>query len=478
MKLPILFTQPSALRGAPRTGRRLSPRWAVRKELARAAWGLLRGLGALPGFWIEGQGIRQQVRGDVLGTPATPENRPNSAPPIERPLILFLASAEPSGEIHACSLARALQDELRALGAPQPRLFGFGGPALTAAGVTVLGDPGARATMDAGEAARGIGFYSNLLECLTQCCDEENLDAFVAIDSPALHVPMASLAKERGVPTIHFVAPQYWAWAPWRVTRYKRVFDLALTILPFEPRWYRRQEVNHVHVGHPILDTFKNLQEVAPEESRKALALLPGSRAGEIEDNLPWMLARIRECMPKLESKEVLICQSSPRHRERIEAILAREGVQASLVVADLHRCLDQARTAFAVSGTVLLEVMRHGIPAVVIYRVDHGWKRYLSWLLTSPWFGKPNLVAAGEVYPEFAFKGEGDPQAVGEQLISLDRDPQRRRAVSWGIKRAFSRLGGPGATGRAARAILHQIAPGQGAAPAPGPEGKPQQGK
>ena len=474
MKLPILFPQPSALRGAPRTGRRLSPRWAVRKELVRAAWGLLRGLGALPGFWIEGQGIRQQVREDVLGTPATPENRPNSAPPIERPLTLFLASAEPSGEIHACSLARALQEELRVLGAPQPRLFGFGGPALTAAGVTVLGDPGARATMDAGEAARGIGFYSNLLECLAECCDEKTLDAFVAVDSPALHVPMASLARERGVPTIHFVAPQYWAWAPWRVTRYKRVFDLALTILPFEPRWYRRHEVNYVHVGHPILDTFKNLQEVAPEESRRALALLPGSRAGEIEDNLPWMLARIRECMPKLESREVLICQSSPRHRKRIEAILAREGVQASLAVADLHSCLDQARTAFAVSGTVLMEVMRHGIPTVVIYRVDRGWKRYLSWLLTSPWFGKPNLVAAGEVYPEFAFKGEGDPQAVVEQLISLDRDPERRRAVSWGIKRAFSRLGGPGATGRAARAILHQIAPEPGTATGPDPGRRP----
>ena len=462
LKLPTLFSKGPLSLITRRSSQPPSPKWAVRLELGRAMWGLLRGLASLPAFWIEEQGIKQQVRDDVLAAPEAPQTCPVSDPPLHRPLKIFIACAEPSGEIHACSLARALQDELRELGAPPPELFGFGGPALAGAGVTLLGDPGARATMDAGEAARGIGFYSKLMERLARCCDEHSLDAFVPIDSPALHVPMASLAKERGVATIHFVAPQYWAWAPWRVGRYKRVMDLALTILPFEPRWYRRHGVKTSHVGHPILDTLGPLKDLPSQDSRTALVILPGSRVGEIEDNLGWMLARVREQLPRLECTEVLICQSSPRHRERIERILQSESVEAQLMIGDLHACLGRARTAFAVSGTVLMEVMHHRIPALVIYRVDHGWKKRASWLLTSPWFGKPNLVAGEEVFPEFGFVGQGDPEKVGAELVALDTDPTRRQAVSRGIQRAFSRLGATGAAKRAARAILHEVAPAE----------------
>src|SRR5438874_10358663 len=109
-----------------------------------------------------------------------------------------------------------------------------------------------------------------------------------------------SIAQRYGVRTVHFVTPQYWAWAPWRVHAYARTVDRALSILPFEPAWFARRGVRVAHVGHPLLDELE-LSRSPPDSMGTAraptsgspareLVLLPGSRAGVIARNLPWML--------------------------------------------------------------------------------------------------------------------------------------------------------------------------------------------
>jgi lipid-A-disaccharide synthase len=435
----------------PRSDRRRSPRATARLELLRAALGLLRGALALPSAWIEGEGLRAETLDCVRHAQAPGWTEPPA--PEARALTLFIAAAEASGETHAVSLVRALRRRLEQAGAPPPRLLGFGGERLAAEGVELLGNPVDRATMDAGEAARGVGFYAGLLERLAACLDAEPVDAFVSVDSPALHVPMASVARSRGVRTVHFIAPQYWAWAPWRAARYRRVMDLGLTILPFEPEWFRRRRVRVAHVGHPILET---LPQVAPPDdpARRDLVLLPGSRAAEIRDNLPWLLDRLGalELEP---GRPIVVLQTSDRHRAQIEGLLAAHGRGVRLRIASLHEGLATARTALAVSGTVLLEVAHHRLPTVVLYRVVGGWKPLLKGLLLAPWFSKPNLLAGEEVLPEFGFVGEGEPERFEATARRLDQDEAARRAVRRGLDRAFMRLGPPGAADRAAALVL-----------------------
>jgi lipid-A-disaccharide synthase len=182
--------------------------------------------------------------------------------------------------------------------------------------------------------------------------------------------------------------------------------------------------------------------------------LLPGSRAAEIRDNLPWLLDRLGalELEP---GRPVVVLQTSDRHRTQIEGLLAAHGRGVRLRIASLHEGLATARTALAVSGTVLLEVAHHRLPTVVLYRVVGGWKPLLKGLLLAPWFSKPNLLAGEEVLPEFGFVGEGEPERFEATARRLDQDEAARRAVRRGLDRAFMRLGPPGAADRAAALVL-----------------------
>ena len=136
------------------------------------------------------------------------------------------------------------------------------------------------------------------------------------------------------------------------------------------------------------------------------------------------------------------------------------------LSIGDLEGDLSRARTALAVSGTILTELAHHRVPTVVLYRVTKRWKRALRSMLTVPWFASPNLVAGEELLPEYAVVGDGDPAPVAEALARLHTDETERRRVRTGLQRVLHRLGPPGAARRAARHVLHHLRP-----PAPAPQ-------
>ncbi len=439
------------------------PLKAARRELRIAVWELVRGFLAVPDFWLQRNGLCAAIQSDLEDFPAEPQ-LPDLPDLKGRALTIFLSCAEASGEQHAARLARELIAAATEAGAPAPRLLGFGGAELEAAGVTTLADPGARATMDAGGAMAQLPYYQGLLETLATTCIEDRPDVFVPVDSPALHVPMASIAQRYGVPVVHHITPQYWAWAPWRVRRYKQVVDLALTILPFESAWFDRHDVPNAFVGHPIRDAHAERPAPPGPEDRDTILLLPGSRAKEIEDNLPFMLAALDAVRAAHPDVPVRITQRTADHEDRVRAILGEtQGV--TLSIGDLEGDLGRARAALAVSGTVLTEVAHQGIPTVVLYRVTKRWKRALRSMLTVPWFSGVNLVAGEEVLPEFAVIGDGDPLPLGQALVRIYEDGPERAKIQTGLKRAMHRLGGPGAARRAARhvlGILHGRSPGR----------------
>ena len=124
-------------------------------------------------------------------------------------------------------------------------------------------------------------------------------DLVVLVDYPGLHLVMAKAAKRRNIPVLHYIAPQYWAWGPWRMRRYRRAVDATLTILPFETEFFRRQKVPAAYIGHPLLD---EIADEPPEQSmvdavraRKTLVIMPGSRRAEIQANLGGMLLLVSE---------------------------------------------------------------------------------------------------------------------------------------------------------------------------------------
>jgi lipid-A-disaccharide synthase len=427
------------------------PRAAVRFELARTAAALAAGPWHALSFMLRRDALRREIASD-LDHPAAIDAPPTAGAAPRAPRI-FLSCAEPSGELHAVNLLR----ELRAL-APEARVAGLGGRALAAEGMEVLGDPVGRARMGFGGVLGALPFYVDLLE---RCADHFMGAApavAVLVDSPALHVPLGRIARAYGIPVLHFVTPQHWAWAPWRASGYARAVDRALTILPFEPAWFARRGVPVAHVGHPLLDELVRVPSARASDASPTLAVLPGSRAGVIDLNLPWMLRAVAALRARVPGLEAVVIQADGRHDGRIAAHVAEAEAQTwtRIEAGDLHASLSRARAAISVSGTVLLDLLHHRLPAVCIYRVAtrRGMLLYRHALLT-PYFASVNLLAGREVLPEFCFRGRGPLDEVVGVLRRCWDDGDYRREMVRGLDLAAARLGPPGACRRAALHVL-----------------------
>ena len=433
------------------------PRRAARREFLRALRDLALWPARLGAFSLERDAIASAVRRD-LDSPV-PELLDVELPPLgPRPLRILLSCGETSGEAHAVRLIEPLRALAAEAGAPEPEFSGLGGNALRAAGVRVIGDPTSRATMGGKGVTRELSYYLKLLEsCATRMRDWRP-DVFVGVDAPALHVPLAHIARSYGVPVVHHIAPQYWAWAPWRVKAYKRVVDRALCIMPWESSWLARHGVGQAYVGHPQMDVLAELPAAPPDSERRTLVLLPGSRKGEIGSHLAWMLEAVRPLRATVPDLEVVVAQQRHDHAQTVLGLIAADGSPTRLEVGDLHGTLGRARCALAVSGTVLTDLLHHRVPTVVIYAAHGalgGW--FGSFLLTCHWFASTNLLARDTVLPEFAFKegSKGPLEEVGGLLVGCYNDETWRARCVQGLERAARRIGPPGAAQRAARHIL-----------------------
>jgi lipid-A-disaccharide synthase len=445
---------PSAVVREPRGP---SPSIVVARELARAAGGL----GLLPvraaGYLLARDALRAELAND-LSHPATIESPAELGPMPARPLRIFVSAAEASGEVHARELVRAIRTRCAARGAPTPAFVGLGGARLSEEGVELLGRPVDRASMGLSDPLRNIGFYVDLLKRAGAHMRDARADVCLPVDSPALHVPLARIAHAYDVPVAHYVTPQYWGWAPWRVSAYRSAVDLALTILPFEPPWFARHGVRTAHVGHPLLDALVDVPDTAAGESARELVLLCGSRRSVIERNLAWMLDVAARLRASVGDVPVVVAHEDRELESTLAAQIDRAGARefARVETGDLHATLSRARAAFSVSGTVLIDLLHHRLPSVVIYRLENARTEWMSrHLLTVPWFSSVNLLAAREVYPEFCFHGAGPVEAVTAALARCYGDADWRATCRAGLELARARLGPAGAADRAASQAL-----------------------
>lgn len=436
-----------------------APAAAVGIELARALGGLL----LLPGRLALDLARRDARRAELLAElgrehPLRPA-RP-AAWPRGRPLRVMISCAEASGEIHGRSLLLALRRHLAELDQPPPEVLALGGPRLAAEGARLVARPVEAAAMGFG-AARALPYWLGVLRDATRALADARPDVLVPVDSPALHLPLARIAARYGVPSVHFVTPQYWGWAPWRVGPYARAMTRALSILPFEPEWFARRGVRVEHVGHPLLDALAGIEATRPPADSRTLVLLAGSRRATIERNLPWMLERVAELAPRLPGLAVEILQEDPAGARLARELVASSPLAGDVAVVEgpIHPHLATARAALSVSGTVLLDLVAHRLPTVVLYRLGRRTEWARRRLLVAPWFASVNLLAGRELLPEFAFAGDGPRGEVASALERCYNGDAWRAACMAGLDEVAQRLGPPGAAQRAAAAVLEVAA-------------------
>lgn len=211
-----------------------------------------------------------------------------------------------------------------------------------------------------------IGYFLNVKKTMERAIDDWKPDVVCTIDYPGMNLKLAAYAKKKGVRTVHVVCPQVWAWKAGRIPKIEASLDRLCCFFPFEPALFRSGFAEFV--GHPLVEEFKRSRADASVSGR-VLALLPGSRLGEIERNLPVML----ETLSLLAVDRAVIPAANERAREKIDAILASSPMKSFVEVrpGGARELLLSARAALVASGTATLEAALARCPTVLVYRVS-----------------------------------------------------------------------------------------------------------
>lgn len=372
---------------------------------------------------------------------------------------LLLVAGETSGDLHGANLARAL----RALD-PGLRLAGAGGSHMREAGVEILADPTSHASVGVVEALRNLGGYTRLYRLLLSALRTLRPTAAVLIDSPDFNLRFAERVVDQGIPVLYYVSPQIWAWRPGRIKTIRRVVRKMIVILDFEEKIYRDAGVDVVYVGHPLLDTLREVDRPAVRREfgnpDLLIGLLPGSRPRLFRALFPILreaAARIAREIPG--ARFVVACAPA------IDPAAARHGGFAAVQdrTPEVMAASDLLITA---SGTATLEAALYGTPMIVTYKLHPLTALTLGPLVRVKDYALVNLVAGRRIMPEY-YQFKARPGLIAREAVSILKEgrlPEMRRALE-GIRR---KLGEPGASRRAAEEIL-KILPRAARA---GPEG------
>ncbi|MCH8151777.1 MAG: hypothetical protein IH830_05330 [Planctomycetes bacterium] len=345
----------------------------------------------------------------------------------QRQRILF-STFEPSGDALA---ADAIAVMLRRN--PQLMIYALGGAKMQSAGAELIEHTTDRGSMFL-ETVAQVWSHRKRLQRLRAWLTRHRIDALVPLDSPAGNWSICKLVRrvQPKAKIVHLVAPQVWAWAPWRVRRLRRLTDHVLCILPFEPQWFAARGVRATFVGHPVFDPScrrppESSDALPPGQPR--LALLPGSRRGEVTRNWPTMLKaflRLRQAHPHLHGT---VAALNDRIEQLLRQISQKECGGAdwpehlTLLTAQTDAVLDWCDLALVASGTVTLELARRAKPMVVMYNMPWLSIVAMGWMVRTRTFTLPNLVsqsagrgrAVPELVPHF-----GQVQPVVRELQTL----------------------------------------------------------
>lgn len=371
----------------------------------------------------------------------------------------FLIAGETSGDLHAGQLISALRDA-----DPEARFTFLGGDCMAAAAAS---DPVVHcrdmAFMGFSEVLRHLGDIRRIMRTARRAILEAKPDCLILIDYPSFNLKMARVAARAGIPVFYYISPKLWAWKKWRIRDIRRLVDRVLCILPFEPEWYRANRYdNAVYVGNPSVEEIERALAQAParqdfarahrlRDNRQFLALLPGSRIGEIRCNLPIMDAVARQ-FPQY----TIVVAGAPGIPDEFY-----KGLTKFSVVRDAtHNLLAVSHAALVTSGTATLEAALAGVPQVVTYRSNGSRIAYslMKRLLHVKHVSLPNLIVGDTIIPEMLLH-LCTPEAVTEQLAAIcpDNAPAREAQLQ-GYADMRQRLGGPGAAMRAADIITTRL--------------------
>lgn len=373
---------------------------------------------------------------------------------LVRPKI-FLSAGEASGDMYGAWFLEALRQR-----APEVECFGCAGERLRAAGCEALLRVESIAVVGLTEVLGEIPRVWRQYRRLVGEALERKPDLAVLVDAPDFNLRLARHFRSHGIPVLYLVAPQAWAWRPWRVRQLTRLVTRLLCIFPFEEQWFRERGVNAEYIGHPLTgrvrpqhtrESFFSRQGLNP--GRPLLALLPGSRRREAALNLPPMLEAVARC----DAQAVI---AAPQGLPIPEA-------PVPVVRGMTYDALAHCDVAVVASGTATIETAMLGTPMVVVYRVTQPTWWLGRLFVHTPFFSMVNLVAGRRVVPEL-IQDAFTPARVADEVRLLLRDREARNRMRAALAEVTQKLGAvTEPLGRAADRAVEMLNAGHPAVPA-----------
>jgi lipid-A-disaccharide synthase len=385
-------------------------------------------------------------------------------------VLILISAGEASGEMYGAQLIEALRcaasknaAELRSARtgeAPVPTqnhqnqlaFFGVGGDRMRAAGCDTVVDAKDLAVVGIIEILSHLPKILRLYRHLIEEADRRKPDLAIVIDSPAFNWRVARQMKKRGILTVYYVAPQFWAWRQGRVRLIRDYIDKALVIFPFEEKFYRDRGVDATFVGHPLAELpaptitrADYAEEFHLDPAKPWITLMPGSRVKEVRMNLPTIL----ESAALLGSGyEYLLPVAPTIDRSFLSSLI---GAQKITLVPDALPALYHARAGIVASGTATVEAAMMNTPFVMVYRVSA-----LTYLMGKPRvkvprFAMVNLIAEEEIVPELV-QHDFTAKNVVARLQEILPDGSARDRMQEGLARVKTILRGP----QAGNAVQH----------------------
>lgn len=336
---------------------------------------------------------------------------------------IFISALEPSAEAHCANLIRGVRDLLEGPSSHWPggdtsqiappeisgtiEWIGLGGPKMEAAGCTLLENTVGRAAMIYNVFTQ-LGYYHRLRSKARRYLADNPVDLIIVCDSPAFNFHIAKAAKKLDIPVLFYVAPQLWAWAPWRIYKLRRCCDRLACILPFEKDWFTKRNVQTDFVGNPLFDElifnpdqcYKSYGDYRPAAPK--IALFPGSRKHEIDTLWPAMqetVARVAATHPDL---ELFVAAADEDKLKQLKAAQIRQ-INVRYQVGDVFGLARQVDLALVASGSATLQVAAAGCPMLVMYQSNPlAWHLFGRWIIRTRFLCLVNILAGRQLVPEF----------------------------------------------------------------------------
>jgi lipid-A-disaccharide synthase len=351
-----------------------------------------------------------------------------------RPPVFGIVAGELSGDTLGAGLIRALRARY-----PDARFIGICGPQMIAEGGHSLVPMERLSVMGLIEVLGRLKELFAVRDQLLSYFEAERIDVFIGIDAPDFNLRMEEQLRGAGIPTVHYVSPSVWAWRQGRIKWIARAVNTVLCLLPFEKAFYDQHKVPAVFVGHPLADALPMENDTAAARTALGIplqgpyvALLPGSRGGEIRYVAPSLFAAAVAMQKEDPALQFLVPAVSQQRRREIETVLAASGLRAQ--VFDDSRGAGVGREVMAASdvvllasGTATLEALLLKKPMVVAYRLH--WLTYLlaRLLVRIPFVSLPNLLAGKALVPEL-IQHAATPQNIAAAAFKWLRDAAYRQ--------------------------------------------------